>query len=78
MRAFAKTQGALAVSKIGEGATNGPVLCELDGCQRIALQRVTMAGHPAGFLCSKCARMWLRRWSELTIEPDPPVLARAA
>jgi hypothetical protein len=79
VRPFTKKQGGLHIRELDIDETNGPVCCEVEGCQRMALQRVTMAGYPAAFLCSKDARLWVKLWAEFTVEAEAPVeLARAA
>lgn len=78
MRPFSKKQGGITVRGLDIDETVGPVCCEIEGCQRMALEKVTMAGYAAGHICSKHAREWLRLWAEFTAEAEDVALAEAA
>lgn len=73
MRGFAKKVGAISVTAVDLDDTDGPVCCQVPSCTRMALERVTICGYPAGFLCTACARGWLKTWAELLAEEDVPM-----
>lgn len=72
MNAFTKKLGGLHAHAIDLDDTTGAVSCEVPGCTRMALERMSMAGYPVGFLCAKCARGWFRIWAEANAEEDVP------
>jgi hypothetical protein len=72
VKAFKKTLGGLHATPVDLDDTTGPVSCEVPGCTGMAFERMSMAGYPAGFLCSNCARAWFRIWLDATAEEDVP------
>lgn len=69
MRAFAKQQGGIAVTVV-DNDEPFVAFCEVPGCYRHAAERISMAGHPAGFTCVQCARAWMKLWTECIAEVE--------
>jgi hypothetical protein len=66
VRAINRHAGGLHVRAVSVADHTGSVACDVDGCYGMAMQRVWMAGHFAGYLCTPCAQGWLRLWVEMT------------
>lgn len=77
MRSVSRTVGALSIRAVDPDDHTAEVLCEVEGCDNMALQRVWLAGHQAGEVCTTHAKQWARLWAELTDQkdskPDMPV-----
>jgi hypothetical protein len=58
----------LSITPVSPDDLSVPITCETTDCFNAALQRVSMAGHPAGYLCTAHARLWAQTWGEVTGE----------
>lgn len=58
----------LSITAIAPDDTSAPVTCQVDGCNNMALQRVSMAGWPAGEVCTSCATLFSKVWQRETGE----------